>query len=406
MILLLIAVAIPSLLVFLGFVTVESEQAILNSAVSAALATAAGLISLRRINDFPGVRSYAFILPSFAAAFGIALALILGLRLSYSRTVLTASFLLTVPTTFVLVYLSERLTRLQFHLVPGGDVETLRTIEEADWRVLAKPRIPANPHAVLVADFRHNHDDEWERLLAHAAIHGHVVYHSKLLRESLSGEVSIEHLSENSFGSLVPNLAYRKIKRVIDVLGCLLLAPLLLVPMICIAALIKLDSRGPVIFRQQRVGFRGEVFEMFKFRSMHPRDSISDEHVARQDAMTRTGDDRITRVGRILRLSRLDELPQIINILRGDMSWIGPRPEAVPLSKWYENEIPFYTYRHIIRPGISGWAQVQQGHVTDLDAVHKKLKYDFYYIKNFSAWLDLVIMMRTLPTMVRGLGAR
>jgi len=112
------------------------------------------------------------------------------------------------------------------------------------------------------------------------------------------------------------------------------------------------------------------------------------------------------RVGGFLRRVRLDELPQIFNVLRGEMSLIGPRPEAVPLSRWYESELPFYFYRHIVRPGISGWAQVHQGHVTDLDAVHQKLTYDFYYIKNFSAWLDILIALRTIPTMLSGFGSK
>jgi lipopolysaccharide/colanic/teichoic acid biosynthesis glycosyltransferase len=126
----------------------------------------------------------------------------------------------------------------------------------------------------------------------------------------------------------------------------------------------------------------------------------------RSEAITRDGDDRITRIGRFLRRTRIDELPQIWNILRGEMSWIGPRPEAMALSEWYEAELPFYIYRHIVRPGISGWAQVNQGHVSDLESVFEKLHYDFYYIKNFSAWLDLLILARTIATVVTGMGAR
>ena len=114
----------------------------------------------------------------------------------------------------------------------------------------------------------------------------------------------------------------------------------------------------------------------------------------------------MTRIGRFLRRTRIDELPQIWNILRGEMSWIGPRPEALALSEWYETELPFYVYRHIVRPGISGWAQVNQGHVAQLDQVFEKLHYDFYYIKNFSAWLDLVILAKTLRTIMSGFGAK
>jgi lipopolysaccharide/colanic/teichoic acid biosynthesis glycosyltransferase len=401
-----IAVAVPSLYVYAGFITAESYRAIGNSAVAAAVASLGGLLAIRRVNDFPGVRSYAFILPSLMAAYGAVLVLIFGLRLSYSRSVLTGSFVLAVVTSFVLAYLVERFIKLRFFVVPGGDVDQLRGIHAAEWRMMTEPKVPASPRAMLVADFRHDHDDAWERLLAQAAVGGRVVYHSKLLRESLTGKVTIEHLSENSFGSLLPNMAYRKFKRLADLLVCLALAPVLALPMAVIAILIKSDSKGPVIFRQQRVGYRGETFEMFKFRTMHPRATVSDTDAARQDAMTRNDDARVTRIGRFLRRSRLDELPQILNIVRGEMSWIGPRPEAVPLSTWYESEIPFYSYRHIIRPGISGWAQVHQGHVTDLDAINQKLAYDFYYVKYFSAWLDMVIAMRTIPTMIGGFGAR
>jgi lipopolysaccharide/colanic/teichoic acid biosynthesis glycosyltransferase len=104
--------------------------------------------------------------------------------------------------------------------------------------------------------------------------------------------------------------------------------------------------------------------------------------------------------------SRIDELPQLFNVLKGEMSWIGPRPEAIALSEWYEAELPFYSYRHIVRPGITGWAQINQGHVTNLDDIRAKLQYDFYYIKNFSYWLDLLIVFRTIVVMASGFGAR
>ena len=122
--------------------------------------------------------------------------------------------------------------------------------------------------------------------------------------------------------------------------------------------------------------------------------------------MTRDGDDRITRVGRFLRRTRLDELPQVWNVLIGDMSWIGPRPEALALAQWFEEEVPFYSYRHIVRPGITGWAQVNQGHVTELEATRSKLRFDFYYVKNLSLWLDILIALKTLRVIVQGVGAR
>lgn len=401
-----LAVAAPGLYVYLGFITAESNRAILNSVIAAATASLTGLMILRRVDNFPGMRSYSMILPSFAASYGIVLVGIFGMRLVYSRVVLTSSVAVAVLTAFGLAFLTERLVKPIFSVVPGGDADTLQDIDAARWMMLAAPIVPQHEPCLIVADFRHDHAPAWERMLAEAAISGRTVYHSKLLRESLTGRVTMEHLSENSFGSLLPNHAYRRVKRLLDLIAAILLLPLLLIPMSIIATIIAFDSPGGVLFRQERMGYRGQTFRMIKFRSMRPRGVIDDEHGAREDAMTRSDDDRITRIGRILRRTRLDELPQIFNILRGEMSWIGPRPEAVPLSRWYESEIPFYSYRHIVRPGISGWAQVQQGHVTDLDAITQKLAYDFYYIKYFSAWLDIIIALRTIPTMIGGYGAR
>jgi lipopolysaccharide/colanic/teichoic acid biosynthesis glycosyltransferase len=173
--------------------------------------------------------------------------------------------------------------------------------------------------------------------------------------------------------------------------------------MLLVALLIRLDSPGPILFRQQRMGYRGKPFLMFKFRTMTEGPSHPDPRLA---AMTRDADNRVTKLGKVLRHYRIDELPQVVNILRGEMSWIGPRPEAVPLSLWYEAELPFYRYRHIVRPGITGWAQVKQGHVADMDEVLWKLHYDFYYIKNFSFWLDVLIIARTIRTVLSGFGAR
>jgi lipopolysaccharide/colanic/teichoic acid biosynthesis glycosyltransferase len=129
-----------------------------------------------------------------------------------------------------------------------------------------------------------------------------------------------------------------------------------------------------------------------------------DDH--RRAAMTGAGDARITRVGGFLRRARIDEMPQVWNILKGEMSWIGPRPEAEVLSAWYTGDIPFYRYRHVVRPGISGWAQVNQGHVAEVDDIHLKLQYDFFYIKYFSPWLDVLILFRTIRTMLTGFGSK
>jgi lipopolysaccharide/colanic/teichoic acid biosynthesis glycosyltransferase len=182
----------------------------------------------------------------------------------------------------------------------------------------------------------------------------------------------------------------------------LLLVPLVLPLMAVVAIVIRLDSKGPALFRQRRVGHAGRSIIVYKFRTMR----TVEEEDERSSAMTKADDARITRLGHLLRKLRIDELPQLINILKWEMSWIGPRPEAQVLSHWYTSEIPFYRYRHVVKPGISGWAQVNQGHVAEVGEVHRKLQYDFYYIKYFSPWLDALIFFRTIKTMLTGFGSR
>ena len=162
---------------------------------------------------------------------------------------------------------------------------------------------------------------------------------------------------------------------------------------------IRLDSPGPAFFVQRRRGFRAREFIIFKLRSMRVETTGG-------AAFTVSNDERITRVGRVIRKYRIDEMPQILNILRGDMSWIGPRPEAIELSEWYAREIPYYIYRHAVRPGLTGWAQVTQGNVAEIDAATRKLHYDFYYIKNFSPFLDLMIAFKTVHAVLSGFGSR
>jgi lipopolysaccharide/colanic/teichoic acid biosynthesis glycosyltransferase len=388
---------------FQSIVNVDTSQ---NSAIASLVAALAALIAFRRVTAFPGTLSFAYILPAFASTYGLAIAVLFFLRLSYSGSMLALGFLATVAFTFFLALIIERRGVARFYVVPGGSDELVRDAPRFEWVMLRNPEVPAERNATIVADLRWDHDSAWERMLAEAALKGHAVYHTKQLHESLSGRVNIEHLSENNLGSLVPNFAYDKIKRLVDLVACLALIPvwLLLVPAIAVA--VRLDSPGPAIFRQKRMGYRGHPFTMLKFRTMRTSSDEEDDDAARRNAVTLADDERITRVGRFLRRTRLDEIPQVINVLRGEMSFIGPRPEAMALADWYERELPFYSYRHIVRPGLTGWAQVNQGHVAELDEVHQKLQYDFYYIKNFSAWLDIVIVLRTIRIVLFGFGWR
>ena len=191
------------------------------------------------------------------------------------------------------------------------------------------------------------------------------------------------------------------VKRVIDLLaagvGLVIGAPVL----ILVAAAVKLTSSGPVFYHQTRVGERGQLFTLYKFRTMT------------RDAETETGpvfaalrDPRVTPVGGILRATRLDELPQLWNILRGQMSLVGPRPERPEFVKELSEEIPFYGQRHVVKPGLTGWAQVRYEYAANITDTMEKLQYDLFYIKNMSIVLDLVIIFSTVKTVLRRRGAR
>ena len=165
-----------------------------------------------------------------------------------------------------------------------------------------------------------------------------------------------------------------------------------------IALAVKLDSRGPVFFRQERIGRHGQRFWLIKFRTMRPVE-------AEVSAWVRDNEDRITHVGRVLRKFRLDELPQFLNVLRGDMNLVGPRPHPVVNYELFTREIPYYALRQAVRPGVTGWAQVRYGYANNLEEETEKMRYDLYYVKHLSVWLDLRILVDTIGVVVTGLGS-
>lgn len=402
---LLLAFALPWFL-RLAVMTNPPENLLIVSGIANLLGVVLGYYIFRSLTAYPGIRAGFYILPAFAVSYAIVLTGIVALRYDYSRFLLLAGFSLSCLW-FLLVFLLLRRARSPLiGIVPFGEADSLLSVPGAQWAVLNQPRLSAAaPCEAIVADFRFDLPDEWDRFLADAALNGKPVYHVKQLRESLSGKVAIDHLSENSFGSLIPNSTYTDLKRLADLVTAAAALVVLAVPLAVCALAVRLDSPGPAFFTQTRIGQAGRPFRIIKLRTMHVGvESAGGD--GRQSAMTCDEDPRVTRVGRFLRRTRIDELPQVLNILRGEMSWIGPRPEASVLSAWYEAELPFYRYRHIVRPGITGWAQVNQGHVTDMTNVLNKLQYDFYYVKYFSLWLDILIVIATVRTVLTGFGSR
>ncbi|MES2042838.1 MAG: sugar transferase [Pseudomonadota bacterium] len=399
---LVVAVGLP-FVVFAGtdFAAAETVQKdVFYASLGAVLV---GHYFFRRFVFFPGARSSSYVVPIFTATYAVALTTFFFFRIDYSRLAFASSFLLCESWYFVCHVMGARARPRRLAVIPVGKARKVNRIPNIDWIWLRDSDAALPECDGIVADLRADLSDEWERFIAERAIGGVPVYHVKQIEESVTGRVDIEHLSENSFGSLVPGLGYIKIKQLIDFVAALALGLLLLPALLLVALLIKLDSPGPALFKQRRVGYRGVPITVYKFRTMRYDPVVRTE---RDSAITQDGDARITRLGRYLRHSRIDELPQIINILRGEMSWIGPRPEACTLSEWYESEIPFYRYRHIVHPGITGWAQVNQGHVAGVADVLDKLQFDFYYIKYFSPWLDMLIVLRTIRTMLTGFGSK
>jgi hypothetical protein len=269
------------------------------------------------VGTFPGTRSGTLIAPSIAAAHGIVLALLLMSRLPYDRLGILTGFLGHLVWIIGLHITVHRRIRRRFAVVPCGTVDHLEEIAGVDWKKMYRPALDETIDCdAVVADFSADLPPKWESFLADAALSGRMVYQVKQLSESLTGRVEVAHLSENSFGSLIPARGYFHLKAVIDFTAALVLIPILAVPMMLLAVAIRLDSPGPALFRQRRLGLAGKPITVYKFRTMKVHDAGEDERSA---AMTGDRDDRITRLGAFLRRSRIDELPQMINVLKGEM---------------------------------------------------------------------------------------
>jgi len=221
--------------------------------------------------------------------------------------------------------------------------------------------------------------------------------------EDLAQKLSVENLHPSSIifsNGFIKSSVYSKLKKCLDIassaLGLFLTFPLCLLT----AVAIKLDSKGPVLYRQERVGEDGKTFHLLKFRSMH-NDAEENGPV-----WAESHDERVTRVGRVIRKLRLDEIPQMVNVLRGEMSFVGPRPERPFFIEQLKKEIPFYSQRHVVKPGITGWAQIRYHYGASREDALEKLKYDLYYVKHMSLFFDLMIILETARIVLLGEGAR
>lgn len=377
-----------------------NDPKVINSSLICFAAYTLSAVSIATLRSFPGKQTWLNILPAVGIAYSSIFAISGFLFITFSNSFVLLNGLFAALLFLLDFYLHcQRTPKMAY--IPLGRAAVAEHIPNVIWQRLNTPTLPENRIRAIVADL---HSEEltadWQRFLADCTLRGIAVYNIRQVEESLTGRVKIHHMYENDLGSLLPSPRYMLVKRVLDIILIIVSIPLSLPLMLLTAIAIRIESSGSILFVQNRVGQGGHEFRIYKFRSM----IINSEKDGAK--LAQVGDTRITRVGRFIRKTRLDELPQFWNILKGDMSLIGPRPEQKVFVEQFNKRIPFYNYRHIVKPGLSGWAQVTQGYAGNEDETQIKLEHDFYYIKHFSFSLDILIIFKTIKTILTGFGAR
>lgn len=295
---------------------------------------------------------------------------------------------------------------LGLEVVNWADVQQLESTERKKVWIEALENIanakPMAVHRIIVAMESRRGELPVQELLS-LRFQGITVEEDGTLRERLYGKIQLEGLRPSSFlysegFRIRPSQQFTRqvVSLCAAAVGLLLCLPFF--PFVALA--VKLSSKGPIFFRQARVGMGGRVFQVVKFRTM-----FTDAEAGGAKWATKN-DPRVTKVGMFLRKTRIDEVPQLWNVLRGDMGFVGPRPERPEFTAWLTQELPFYYLRTLIRPGLTGWAQVRYSYGASLAETKEKLEYDLYYIKHMSLGLDLLIMFETVKTILRRRGAQ
>ncbi len=364
------------------------------------IATVLAITSLSRVTVW---NVTAQILPLWFSITILILMILLVFRLDYSTVFIGLSWPLGLVLLFILGRVLSLRANFTIGVLPSVDQDIItghHTVVLDDKTILDDLKTGPDKIGLVLATRDNMKDPTYAGMLSVLAGRRIPVMPAQTYYEQISGRVDHRHVDAAELMQLRPYRRYMALKRMSDIImasvGLLVFLPVMLV----VGILIKFESSGPVIFIQRRVGEGGREFNMFKFRSM-----VQDAEKSGAKFAT-TGDARITRLGRIIRKLRIDELPQLVNVLLGSMSMIGPRPEQKAFVDDLEQEIPLYPIRHAVRPGITGWAQVMQGYADDVSSTDVKLSYDLFYIKNLSLMMDMVIFFKTIKTIITGFGAR
>ncbi|MGC6484207.1 MAG: sugar transferase [Candidatus Puniceispirillales bacterium] len=356
------------------------------------------LITMMRMAQVSIWNMQAQILPIWASMTVIIAIITMVGRLPYSSVFFALNWVSGLILLYLFSHLISHYAGFRIGVLPGLHLNERNPLHQ----LIPVPENSPLPEGLdaVVASAEQMQQPETMAMLSELAIRRVPVIPDTVYREQITGRVQLDRVETNELVQLQNYQRYAVIKRLSDIImslaGLLLLLPL----MIILALIIRLESPGNPIFVQVRTGLSGREFRMYKFRSMVEDADASGARFAR------TGDDRVTRTGRIIRHLRLDELPQLYNVLIGDMSMIGPRPEQKALVDDLARAIPLFHFRHLVRPGITGWAQVTQGYADDVNSSDIKLSYDLFYIKNLSLMMDFVVFFRTLKTIMTGFGSR
>ena len=320
----------------------------------------------------------------------------------YSGSLLLTELVVSTVLLLIYFYFRNRLYPVRIGFVGENlrQAQNIRAIRYVNWIALQPDTLVRTELDVVLADLQSVVDETLSRKLTELSQLGVIVLDRSHTEPLLTGRIRMETVSLNEFGGITVPKLYIGLKRVTDILITLLLLPFILVVSALVTLAIKVDSPGPILFSQNRIGYKNKPFLMFKFRSMHSAPQHTDPEFAPQ------ADQRITRIGRILRRNRLDEVPQFWNVLKGEMSIVGPRPEQSQFVNRFSKTIPFYDLRHTVRPGITGWAQVMAGYASNEDQTRTKLEYDFFYIKHLNIWVDILVLIRTFKKVLLGRGSQ
>jgi exopolysaccharide biosynthesis polyprenyl glycosylphosphotransferase len=341
-----------------------------------------------------------------AAAF-TALGVVLG-RPYWSRSYLATTIGLWLAGAIAHRFVRRQRPWSENLVVITGEKGLLEDLRDAEHTNVAEVYDPAGEppnepieDATLVVDLRPVMSDRMAQFVSSWNLAGYPVRALSTVYEEYTGRLPMVHLAEGwELSAPVSRNEYASVKRVIDIVLVVVTAPLWLLLAGSIWLAVRIDSSGPAIYRQDRIGRDGEHFTLFKFRTMVVNAEKDGPQFAAQN------DSRLTSVGRFMRRFRVDEIPQLLNVLKGDLSLVGPRPERPVFTEQFEASIPFYSYRHLVRPGVTGWAQVNFGYADSEAETVEKLTYDLYYVKHMSPWLDVSILGRSMWTVLSGFGAK